>query len=87
MSRSLGFGKNQVCVGGWGQPYKIADEDHELFHLGECIIDLFILWDASVIFFMHAPRSSPGWELRTRAWAFEPEKQEMDSWSAPLCAP
>lgn len=34
MSRSLGFGKNQVCVGE-GRPSRIPDEDPELIQLGE----------------------------------------------------
>lgn len=47
----------------------------------------FILGDTSMMFFMHALRSSIGWELRVHTRALEPEKQEMESWRAPLRAP
>lgn len=41
MSRALGFGKNQVCVGE-GRPSRIPDEDPELIQLGEHVTGGYI---------------------------------------------
>ena len=70
-----------------GQPYKIADEDPDLVHLGEHVVGSFTLRITSRVFFRHARRRSIGWELCARARAFEPEKQELESWPEPLHAP